>query len=215
MSINDRLKKIQKKLKSKTVLVAVSKTRKVSEILEVYNCGQRVFGENKVQELVQKNQELPNDIKWHMIGHLQSNKVKYIAPFIDLIHSVDSLKLLSEINKRAIQNNRIIDCLLQVHIAKEDNKYGFKISQITDVIYKTQQLKGINIKGLMGMATFTNNRERIIYEFSQLNSIFQKIKTSQINVLSIGMSSDYLIAIENGSNMVRIGSAIFGIRRTS
>tara|TARA_B100001142_G_scaffold201400_1_gene199964 strand:- start:94 stop:741 length:648 start_codon:yes stop_codon:yes gene_type:complete len=215
MSINDKLRKIQKELKNNTVLVAVSKTRKVSEILEAYNCGQKVFGENRVQELVQKNNELPQDIEWHMIGHLQSNKVRYIAPFVDLIHSVDSLKLLSEINKRAIQNNRIIDCLIQVHIAKEDSKFGFKINQITDVIYKAQQLKGIKIKGLMGMATFTNNRERIINEFSQINTIFQKIKTSQINILSIGMSSDYLIAVENGSNMVRIGSAIFGSRRTS
>lgn len=215
MSINDKLRKIQKELKNNTVLVAVSKTRKVSEILEAYNCGQKVFGENRVQELVQKNDELPQDIEWHMIGHLQSNKVRYIAPFVDLIHSVDSLKLLSEINKRAIQNNRIIDCLIQVHIAKEDSKFGFKINQITDVIYKAQQLKGIKIKGLMGMATFTNNRERIINEFSQINTIFQKIKTSQINILSIGMSSDYLIAVENGSNMVRIGSAIFGSRRTS
>jgi hypothetical protein len=215
MSINDRLRKIQKELKNNTVLVAVSKTRKVSEILEAYNCGQKVFGENRVQELVQKNDELPQDIEWHMIGHLQSNKVRYIAPFVDLIHSVDSLKLLSEINKRAIQNNRIIDCLIQVHIAKEDSKFGFKISQITDVIHQAQKLKGIKIKGLMGMATFTNNRERIINEFSQINTIFQKIKTSQINILSIGMSSDYLIAVENGSNMVRIGSAIFGSRRTS
>ncbi len=215
MSINDRLRKIQKELKNNTVLVAVSKTRKVSEILEAYNCGQKVFGENRVQELVQKNDELPQDIEWHMIGHLQSNKVRYIAPFVDLIHSVDSLKLLSEINKRAIQNNRIIDCLIQVHIAKEDSKFGFKMSQITDVIHQAQKLKGIKIKGLMGMATFTNNRERIINEFSQINTIFQKIKTSQINILSIGMSSDYLIAVENGSNMVRIGSAIFGSRRTS
>tara|TARA_B100000902_G_scaffold22218_1_gene26751 strand:- start:98 stop:745 length:648 start_codon:yes stop_codon:yes gene_type:complete len=215
MSINDRLRKIQKELKNNTILVAVSKTRKVSEILEAYNCGQKVFGENRVQELVQKNDELPQDIEWHMIGHLQSNKVRYIAPFVDLIHSVDSLKLLYEINKRAIQNNRIIDCLIQVHIAKEDSKFGFKMSQITDVIHQAQKLKGIKIKGLMGMATFTNNRERIINEFSQINTIFQKIKTSQINILSIGMSSDYLIAVENGSNMVRIGSAIFGSRRTS
>jgi len=215
MSINDRLRKIQKELKNKTVLVAVSKTRTISDILEAYNCGQKIFGENRVQELVQKNAKLPQDIEWHMIGHLQSNKVKYIAPFVDLIHSVDSIKLLSEINKRAIQNNRVIDCLIQVHIAKEDSKFGFKVSQITDVIYKAQQLKGIKIKGLMGMATFTNNRKKIMNEFSQLNIIFQKIKTSQINTLSIGMSNDYLIAIKNGSNMVRIGSAIFGSRKTS
>ena len=212
MGIAEKLKTIQKNLKNEVVLVAVSKTKSNTDILQAYNSGHRIFGENKVQELIQKQEELPKDIQWHMIGHLQSNKVKYIAPFISLIHGVDSLKLLEEINKRAEQNKRIIDCLLQIHIATESSKFGFKINEIKDALIAVQKFKNINIKGLMGMATFTNDRTQIKKEFSSLEMVFNQIKTPQINTLSIGMSGDYQIAIENGSTMIRIGSAIFGAR---
>ena len=212
MGIAEKLKTIRKNLKNEVVLVAVSKTKSNADILQAYNSGHRIFGENKVQELIQKKEELPKDIQWHMIGHLQSNKVKYIAPFINLIHGVDSLKLLEEINKRAEQNKRIIDCLLQIHIATESSKFGFGINEIKDVLIAVQKFKNINIKGLMGMATFTNDRTQIRKEFSNLEIVFNQIKTPQINTLSIGMSEDYQIAIENGSTMIRIGSAIFGAR---
>ena len=212
MSITEKLRTIQKNLKDEVVLVAVSKTKSNADILQAYNSGHRIFGENKVQELIQKKEELPRDIQWHMIGHLQSNKVKYIAPFISLIHGVDSLKLLTEINKRAEQNKRIIDCLLQIHIATESSKFGFRINEIEDTLTAVQEFKNINIKGLMGMATFTNDRTQIRKEFSNLEMVFNQIKTPQINTLSIGMSGDYKIAIENGSTMIRIGSAIFGAR---
>jgi len=212
MGIAEKLKTIRKNLKNEVVLVAVSKTKSNADILQAYNSGHRIFGENKVQELIQKKEELPKDIQWHMIGHLQSNKVKYIAPFINLIHGVDSLKLLEEINKRAEQNKRIIDCLLQIHIATESSKFGFGINEIKDVLIAVQKFKNINIKGLMGMATFTNDRTQIRKEFSNLEIVFNQIKTPQINTLSIGMSGDYKIAIENGSTMIRIGSAIFGTR---
>jgi len=212
MGITEKLKTIRKNLKNEVVLVAVSKTKSNADILQAYNSGHRIFGENKVQELIQKKEELPKDIQWHMIGHLQSNKVKYIAPFINLIHGVDSLKLLEEINKRAEQNKRIIDCLLQIHIATESSKFGFGINEIKDVLIAVQKFKNINIKGLMGMATFTNDRTQIRKEFSNLEIVFNQIKTPQINTLSIGMSGDYKIAIENGSTMIRIGSAIFGSR---
>ena len=212
MSIAENLKALQKSLTNKIVLVAVSKTKTNADILQAYNSGQRIFGENKVQELVQKQEELPKDIQWHMIGHLQSNKVKYIAPFVSLIHGVDSLKLLREISKRAAQNKRIIDCLLQVHIATESSKFGFGINELEDTLIAVQEFKNINIKGLMGMATFTNDRIQIRKEFSNLKMVFNQIRTSEINTLSIGMSGDYQIAIENGSTMIRIGSAIFGAR---
>ena len=212
MSITEKLRTIQKNLKDEVVLVAVSKTKSNADILQAYNSGHRIFGENKVQELIQKQEGLPKDIQWHMIGHLQSNKVKYIAPFISLIHGVDSLKLLTEINKRAEQNKRIIDCLLQIHIATESSKFGFEINEIKDALIAIQKFKNINIKGLMGMATFTNDRTQIRKEFSNLEMVFNQIKTPQINTLSIGMSGDYKIAIENGSTMIRIGSAIFGAR---
>ncbi len=212
MSITEKLRTIQKNLKDEVVLVAVSKTKSNADILQAYNSGHRIFGENKVQELIQKQEALPKDIQWHMIGHLQSNKVKYIAPFISLIHGVDSFKLLAEINKRAEQNKRIIDCLLQIHIATESSKFGFEINEIKDALIAIQKFKNINIKGLMGMATFTNDRTQIRKEFSNLEMVFNQIKTPQINTLSIGMSGDYKIAIENGSTMIRIGSAIFGAR---
>ena len=212
MDIAKNLKALQKSLTNEVVLVAVSKTKTNADILQAYNSGQRIFGENKVQELVQKQEELPKDIQWHMIGHLQSNKVKYIAPFVSLIHGADSLKLLREINKRAVQNKRIIDCLLQVHIATESNKFGFGINELEDTLIAVQEFKNINIKGLMGMATFTNDKTQITKEFSGLKIAFNQIKTPQINILSIGMSGDYQIAIENGRTMIRIGSAIFGAR---
>ena len=170
MGIADNLKTLEKNLTNKIVLVAVSKTKTNAEILDAYSSGQRIFGENKVQELVQKKERLPNDIKWHMIGHLQSNKVKHIASFISLIHGVDSLKLLKEIDKRARQNKRIIDCLLQVHIATENSKFGFEINTLKDVLIASQEFKNINIKGLMGMATFTNNKKQIRQEFCNLKT---------------------------------------------
>ena len=212
MSIAENLKVLQKSLTNEVVLVAVSKTKTNADILQAYNSGQRIFGENKVQELVQKQEELPKDIQWHMIGHLQSNKVKYIAPFVSLIHGADSLKLLREINKRAAQNKRIIDCLLQVHIAQESGKFGFGINEIQQTIKEAEQFKNIKISGLMGMATFTDNTEQIAAEFQSLKNVFDRVKNQDISILSIGMSGDYKIAIEKGSTMIRIGSAIFGSR---
>ena len=212
MRISDNLKTVQNSILKEVTLVVVSKTKSNADILQAYNNGQRIFGENKVKELVEKVATLPQDICWHMIGHLQTNKVKLIAPFVSLIHAVDSLKLLKEIEKRAKQNNRIIDCLLQVHIAQESSKFGFGINEIQHVIKDVEQFKNIKITGLMGMATFTNNKMQISAEFQSLKNVFQEVKNNQITILSIGMSGDYQIAIEKGSTMVRIGSAIFGSR---
>ena len=213
MSIKENLHLIKQKLPKNVCLVAVSKTQSNDNIIKAYNTGQKIFGENKVQELIRKQEELPKDIKWHMIGHLQTNKVKFIAPFIEMIHSVDSFKLINEIEKRAIQNNRIINCLLQVHIATEKTKFGFDLKKIEGVIEETKKYKNINIKGLMAMASFTNNVKQISKEFSLINNLFKKIQNDKINILSTGMSNDYLIAIENGSNMIRLGSVIFGKRK--
>ena len=207
MSISEKIQNIKKVLPNHVHLVVVSKNQSNSKIMEVYRSGHRIFGENKVQELVEKYETLPKDIKWHMIGHLQSNKVKYIAPFVDLIHSVDSKKLLKEINKRAFQNNRIIDCLLQIHIAVEKTKFGLSENDVNEILSVKNQYKNINIKGLMGMATFTNNRTQIKEEFNYLLNIFNKYKV--LKTLSMGMSGDYKIAIECGSNLIRIGSSIF------
>ncbi len=212
MGIAENLQQLKSKLPKHITLVAVSKTKSNKTILEVYNQGHRIFGENKVQELVKKYEDLPKDIHWHMIGHLQSNKVKYIAPFVHLIHAVDSLKLLKEIDKRAKQNNRIIDCLLQVHIAQENTKFGFGIDEIENVVMDAEKYKYVNIKGIMGMASFTNNKTQIKSEFTQLKTLFDRLKNEQISILSIGMSADYELAICNGSTMVRVGSAIFGAR---
>jgi len=225
MAVNAELyQKIIAELRSKNVtLVAVSKTKPVEDILELYNLGQRDFGENYVQELVEKYEQLPEDIRWHFIGHLQSNKVKYIAPFVSLIHSVDSEKLLQEINKEAKKNNRIIDCLLEVYIAKEESKFGLNeeelqtlITRISDV-NSTDSFKNISVKGLMGMASFTDDKKVVKEEFRQLKSLFDKysrftIHDSPFTILSMGMSADYETAIEDGSNMVRIGSLLFGKR---
>ncbi|WP_304517447.1 YggS family pyridoxal phosphate-dependent enzyme [Cecembia rubra] len=202
------------------LLIAVSKTHPASSIREIYDLGHRDFGENKVQELTDKAAQLPQDIRWHMIGHLQRNKVKYIAPFVFLIHGVDSLKLLQEIDKQAEKNNRIISCLLQVHIAEEESKFGFSEEELMDLIH-SEELKALNnikIIGLMGMATYTENVAKVRKEFAGLKSLFEKLKALDLsgNVdmkeLSMGMSGDYLIAQEEGSTMVRIGSAIFGER---
>ena len=207
-NINTVLKTIPKDV----TLVAVSKTKKNSALLEAYQIGQRIFGENKVQELVQKAEELPKDINWHMIGHLQTNKVKFIAPFVSLIHGVDSVKLLKEINKRAKQNNRVIDCLLQVHIATESTKFGLDILEVNEVINNAKEFQNIRIVGLMGMATFTDNKQQVIQEFSSLKTVFDTVKNEHITTLSMGMSGDYQLAIEQGSSMIRVGSAIFGHR---
>ena len=214
--ISENLEHIKNNLSQGVTLVAVSKTKPNEDILEAYEAGQRVFGENKIQEMVGKHEVLPKDIDWHMIGHVQSNKVKYMASFVKLIHGVESLKLLKEINKRAKQNDRVIDCLLQVHIADEETKFGFNHSEVEEIlsseIYKAYE--NIRVVGLMGMATNTVDKDKISSEFKSLKIIFDKVKESnpQFTTLSMGMSGDYDIAIENGSNMVRVGSSIFGLR---
>ena len=212
MNIADNLRLIQNSLPKQISLVAVSKTKPISDILEAYATGQRIFGENKALELAEKAEKLPKDIQWHMIGHLQSNKVKYIAPFISLIHGADSLKLLKEINKRAAQNNRVIDCLLQVRIARESTKFGFNSSEISQVILDASVFQNTRIIGLMGMATLTDNTQQIEQEFKSLKAVFNSVKNEHITTLSMGMSGDYELAIQQGSTMVRIGSAIFGNR---
>ena len=212
MDIAKNLKLIQDSLPKQLSLVAVSKTKPISDILIAYSAGQRIFGENKALELVKKAEKLPSDIQWHMIGHLQRNKVKYIAPFVSLIHGIDSIKLLKEVNKRAAKSKRVIDCLLQVHIAKESTKFGFNLCEINQVILDSSELKNIRITGLMGMATFTNDTKQIEEEFKSLNTLFDSISNETITILSMGMSGDYKLAIQEGSTMVRIGSAIFGNR---
>ena len=214
MDIVKNFKLLKKTLSDNVKIVAVSKTKSKDEILKIYKIGHRDFGENRIQELREKYNDLPQDIKWHMIGHLQKNKVKYIAPFIDLIHSIDSLKLLKEIDKQAKKNKRTIKCLLQIKIAKEENKFGLFKDEVENLILLSNNLDNVKIIGLMGMATFTSEQEIIDIEFKKISSLFLNLKISypQLSVLSIGMSNDYLIAINNGSNMVRIGSQIFGER---
>jgi pyridoxal phosphate enzyme (YggS family) len=223
MNITANLKQIKASIPKYVTLVAVSKTKPNEAILEAYQAGQRIFGENKVQELTEKYESLPKDIEWHMIGHLQSNKVKYIAPFVSLIHGVDSFKLLKEINKRATQNNRVINCLLQIHIAEEDTKFGFYEKEVIELIKSEtfQHLKNIKVVGLMGMATFTDDENQIRKEFKTLKNLFDKLltlstqgtlSTFQLTTLSMGMSGDYQLAIEEGSTMIRVGSSIFGER---
>ena len=219
MSIATNLNTVKEILPDYVTLVAVSKTKSNKEILEAYKCGQRVFGENKIQEMVLKWQTLPNDIQWHMIGHVQRNKVKYMAEFISLIHGVDSLKLLTEINKQAKKYNRKISCLMQMHIAEEDTKFGLDMSELDAIINSEEfrQFENIKIVGLMGMATYTNDESQIRKEFKHLKCIFDELKIllPDVSILSMGMSGDYTIAIEEGSNMVRIGSSIFGSRNYS
>ena len=219
-NIKSNLVSIKEQLPSNVNLVAVSKTKPIEDLQEAYDAGQRIFGENKIQEMTQKWELLPKDIQWHMIGSVQTNKVKYMAPYVSLIHAVDSLKLLKEINKQALKNNRTIDCLLQVKIAKEDSKQGMSFSDLKDIVNSTEfsNLDHINIVGLMGMATYTQNNEQISSEFSFLKECFEEIKCyntiSNINIttLSMGMSGDFDLAIKQGSNMIRVGSAIFGKR---
>lgn len=219
MSIATNLLGIKTSLPEHVTLVAVSKTKPVSDLMEAYEAGQRIFGENKIQEMADKWEEMPKDIQWHMIGHVQTNKVKFMAPFVSLIHGVDSLKLLQEINKQALKNNRIIDCLMQIYIAEEETKFGLDQDELDSLLASNEfkELKNIQIVGLMGMATFTDNKDQIKKEFTQLKTIFDKTKTLEIEncpleTLSMGMSGDYQLAIECGSTMVRIGSSIFGGR---
>jgi pyridoxal phosphate enzyme (YggS family) len=219
MSIRENLLNIKATLPSNVTLVAVSKTKPVSDLLQAYEAGQRVFGENKIQEMTEKWEQMPKDIEWHMIGHIQSNKVKYMAPYVSLIHGVDSLKLLEEINKQAQKNNRIINCLLQLHIAEEETKFGLNEEELDDLLQSEifKNLKNIRIVGLMGMATFTENQTQIRKEFQHLKAIFDNHQqptthNRQLTTLSMGMSGDYQLAIECGSTMVRIGSSIFGTR---
>lgn len=220
MSVAEQIEKFKISLPEDVCLVAVSKTHPPELIMQAYAAGQRVFGENKVQELCDKYEALPKDIEWHMIGHLQSNKVKYIAPFVQLIHGVDSFKLLQEINKRAAQNDRIIDCLLQFHIATEESKFGFDLAEAQAMLSGEafEALKHIRIRGVMGMATFTDNSEQVKEEFRSLKKIQKALSNgffegnNHFDICSMGMSGDYLLAIEEGSNMIRVGSAIFGHR---
>ena len=214
--IDKNIQNIQSKLPENVALVAVSKTKPVADLQEAYNAGQRIFGENKIQEMVEKYDALPKDIEWHMIGHLQSNKVKYMAHFVDLIHGVDKLKTLKEINKQAKKHDRIINCLLQVKIAKEETKFGFSFDEIRAILSSEEmrELQNINVGGFMGMASFTDDKKQLEEEFSSLKNLFDTLKTqhSSIKILSMGMSGDYQLAIENGSTMIRVGSSIFGQR---
>lgn len=219
MSIKDNLVKIKSSLPENVTLVAVSKTKPIADLMEAYDAGQRIFGENKIQEMTEKSEQMPKDIQWHMIGHIQTNKVKFMAPYVSLIHGVDSLKLLEEINKQALKNNRIIDCLLQIHIAEEETKFGLNEEELNELSASEsfKNLKNIRIVGLMGMATFTENQIQIKKEFEHLKSIFDTLKNlntenCQMNTLSMGMSGDYQLAISCGSTMIRIGSSIFGGR---
>ncbi len=220
MNVQSNLDEVRKSIKSGVKLVAVSKTKPVEAIQNAYDTGHRVFGENKAQELAAKYQELPKDIEWHFIGHLQSNKVKYIAPFVSLIHGVESIKLLKEINKQALKNNRVINCLLQFHIADETTKFGLSYEEAEELLKNPAfaTFKNIRIVGVMGMATYSDDKNKITEEFRTLRQIFKKLKNEYFKAedsfkeISMGMSGDYQIAMEEGSTMVRIGSAIFGAR---
>jgi pyridoxal phosphate enzyme (YggS family) len=212
MSIKSNLEHIKSTLSPQVTLVAVSKTKPISDLMEAYEAGQRIFGENKIQEMTEKWEAMPKDIEWHMIGHVQSNKVKFMAEYVSLIHGVDSLKLLEEINKQAKKHNRIIDCLLQIHIAEEETKFGLDEKELNELLASNEfkSLQNIRIVGLMGMATFTENQNQIKKEFTHLKSFFDS--SNSLSILSMGMSGDYKFAIECGSTMVRIGSSIFGGR---
>jgi len=216
MNISENIKKFTSELGPAITLVAISKTKPYEDILEAYQAGQRHFGENKVQEMTDKWEQLPKDIKWHMVGHVQTNKVKYMAPFVDLVHAVDSMKLLKEIDREAGKNNRSINCLLQIKIAEEDSKFGLDREDALKIMnsVKISGFKNINVRGLMGMATFTDDMQQVKREFQTLKEIFDELKSNnpEFDTLSMGMSGDYKIAVECGSNMVRIGSSIFGER---
>lgn len=210
MGIQHNITELKSSLPPEVSLVAVSKTKPVSDLLEAYEAGQRIFGENKIQEMVSKWEQLPKDIQWHMIGHVQTNKVKYMAPFVHTIHAVDRIKLLKEIQKQAEKNERIINCLIQIRIAEEDTKFGLAASELDAMLEASASCSHVKIKGLMGMATFTTDTDQIQTEFQKLAQLYQK--NSEFEVLSMGMSGDYPIAIEAGSNMIRVGSKLFGER---
>lgn len=216
MNISEIINNYKAELGPNVTLVAISKTKPSSDILEAYKAGQKIFGENKIQEMAEKWEELPKDIEWHMVGHVQTNKVKYMAPFVSLVHAVDSLKLLKEIDKEAKKNNRTINCLLQIKIAEEDSKFGISIEDAGKILASREfaGLDHVKVTGLMGMATFTNDMEQVKKEFHYLKENFDALKNDYPNleILSMGMSADYKVAVESGSNMVRIGSAIFGER---
>jgi len=209
-NIQNNLSTLKANLPERISLVAVSKTKSENELLQAYDAGQRIFGENKIQEMASKFEALPKDIQWHMIGHVQTNKVKYMAPFVDMIHAVDSIKLLKEIQKQALKNDRVIKCLIQVRIAKEETKFGIPSNELDPLLKHAKSFSNIKIKGLMGMASFTKNKKQIRNEFKLLANLFKY--HSDLQVLSMGMSGDYLIAIEEGANMIRVGSKIFGER---
>ncbi|PKG43021.1 YggS family pyridoxal phosphate-dependent enzyme [Psychroflexus sp. MES1-P1E] len=215
-SIKEHIKTFTDELGENINLVAVSKTKPNEDLLEAYKAGQRIFGENKVQEMTDKWDALPKDIKWHMVGHVQTNKVKYMAPYVDLIHAVQNMKLLKEINKRAVENDRVIDCLLQVKIAEEESKYGMSPEDLKLFLKddKLVELKNVRLKGLMAMATFTDDEEQIHREFEILETLYKETSQTQkdFSILSMGMSGDYKIAMQHDTNMVRIGSSIFGAR---
>jgi len=216
MDIADNIKRFQDELPKDVTLIAISKTKPPEDIFAAYEAGQRQFGENKIQEMTEKWEKLPKDIEWHMVGHVQRNKVKYMAPYVSLIHAVDSLKLLKEINKEADKNGHCLDCLLQIKIAEEDSKYGISAEEAKEILDSEEfkRLDHVKVKGLMGMATFTDDQAQVKKEFEHLKSVFDDFKKeySNMNILSMGMSGDYKIAVDSGSNMVRIGSEIFGER---
>ena len=215
VNIDKNIREIKRSLPEHVTLVAISKTKSNEAIMEAYEAGQRIFGENRVQELEVKQPDLPKDIQWHMVGHLQRNKVKYIAPFISMIHAVDTPRLLREINKQAKKNDRVIDCLLQMKIAEEDTKFGMDATQIKEILASENysQYENVRVRGLMAMATFTDDKDQVNREFKTIHNLYKDLKDSyNFDILSIGMSGDYPIAIENGSTMIRVGSAIFGDR---
>jgi len=222
MSISTNLNNIKSQLPEHVTLVAVSKTKPVSDLIEAYTAGQRIFGENKIQEMVEKYELMPKDIEWHMIGHVQRNKVKYMASFVALIHGVDNFKLLKEINKQALKHNRVINCLLQIKIASEDSKFGMTAQNAKEIFNSEEftELKNIKVIGLMGMATFTDNENQLKKEFNLLTQIFNSLKgistkNCELETISMGMSGDYKLAVDCGSTMVRVGSSIFGMRNYS
>ncbi|MDG5491728.1 YggS family pyridoxal phosphate-dependent enzyme [Psychroserpens sp. SPM9] len=216
MSIQNNLNTILSQIPEHVTLVAVSKTKPISDLMDAYNAGQRIFGENKIQEMTEKYEHMPKDIQWHMIGHVQRNKVKYMAEFVSLIHGVDSLKLLTEINKQAKKHNRVINCLLQIKIAEEDSKFGMSSNDAKELLLSEDfsELKNVRITGVMGMATFTDNNAQIEQEFKRLTATFETLKTidTSLEIISMGMSGDYSLAIDCGSTMIRVGSSIFGSR---
>ncbi len=216
MDISENIKKYRSELPDHVKLVAISKTKPKEDLMEAYRTGQRIFGENKIQEMTEKWEQLPEDIEWHMVGHVQRNKVKYMAPYVSLIHAVDSLKLLKEINKRATQNERTIKCLLQIKIAEEDSKFGISAEEAKEILKSEayEKMEHVKVIGLMGMATFTDDEDQVRSEFKYLKSVFDQLREEfpELTELSMGMSGDYQIAVECGSTMVRIGSSIFGAR---